>query len=77
MGKIILEVKKISKSYNNGEKDLHVLQDLSLKVCEKEIVTITGKKLFSDNTRLSGCGSNEAQARALPGAPQLRPAAIP
>ena len=31
MGKIILKVKKISKSYNNGEKDLHVLQDLIIK----------------------------------------------
>ena len=57
MGKIILKVKKISKSYNNGEKDLHVLQDLSLKVSEKEVVTITGKSGSGKSTLLNILGS--------------------
>lgn len=57
MGKIILKVKKISKSYNNGEKDLNVLQDLSLKVVEKEVVTITGKSGSGKSTLLNILGS--------------------
>ena len=57
MDKIILKVKKISKSYNNGEKDLHVLQNLSLKVKEKEIVTITGKSGSGKSTLLNILGS--------------------
>ena len=57
MGKIILKVKKISKSYNNGEKDLHVLQDLFLKVSEKEVVTITGKSGSGKSTLLNILGS--------------------
>ena len=57
MGKIILRVKKISKSYNNGEKELQVLQDLSLKVCEKEVVTITGKSGSGKSTLLNILGS--------------------
>ena len=57
MGKIILDVNKISKSYNNGEKDLHVLRDLSLKVSEKEIVTITGKSGSGKSTLLNILGT--------------------
>ena len=57
MGKIILKVKKISKSYNNGEKDLHVLQDLSLEVSEKEVVTITGKSGSGKSTLLNILGT--------------------
>ena len=57
MGKIILDVCKISKSYNNGENDLHVLRDLSLKVCEKEVVTITGKSGSGKSTLLNILGT--------------------
>lgn len=57
MGKIILNVKKISKSYNNGEKDLNVLQDLSLEVSEKEVVTITGKSGSGKSTLLNILGT--------------------
>ena len=57
MGKIILDVCKISKSYNNGENDLHVLRDLSLKVCEKEVVTITGKSGSGKSTLLNIFGT--------------------
>ena len=57
MGKIILTAKKISKSFNNGEKDLKVLQELSLEVSEKEIVTITGKSGSGKSTLLNILGS--------------------
>ena len=57
MDKIILKVKKISKSYNNGGKELQVLQDLSLKVYEKEVVTITGKSGSGKSTLLNILGS--------------------
>ena len=57
MGKIILKAKKISKSFNNGEKDLKVLQDLSLEVSEKEVVTITGKSGSGKSTLLNILGS--------------------
>ena len=57
MGKIILKAKKISKSFNNGEKDLKVLQDLFFEVKEKEIVTITGKSGSGKSTLLNILGS--------------------
>ncbi len=57
MDKIILRVKKISKSYNNGGKELHVLQDLSLNVYEQEVVTITGKSGSGKSTLLNILGS--------------------
>jgi len=57
VGKIILKVKKISKSFNNGEKDLKVLKELSLEVSEKEVVTITGKSGSGKSTLLNILGS--------------------
>ena len=51
MGKIVLEAQNISKSYSNGKKKLVVLKNLSLKVCEGEIITIIGE---------SGCGKSTA-----------------
>ena len=51
MGKVVLEAQNISKSYSYGKKKLVVLKNLSLKVCEGEIVTIIGE---------SGCGKSTA-----------------
>ena len=51
MDKVVLEAQNISKSYSNGKKKLVVLKNLSLKVCEGEVVTIIGD---------SGCGKSTA-----------------
>ena len=51
MGKMILDVNNICKSYNNGQKNLEVLKNLSLQIIEKEIITISGQ---------SGCGKSTA-----------------
>ena len=47
MGKIILESKKLVKSYSNGANKLDVINNLNLKVQSSEIITIVGQ---------SGCG---------------------
>ena len=57
MDKIILKVKKISKSYKNGGKALHVLQNVSLNVMEKEVVTVTGRSGSGKSTLLNILGS--------------------
>ena len=51
MGKMILTVNNICKSYQNGQNNLNVLKDFSLKVSKKEIITISGQ---------SGCGKSTA-----------------
>jgi ABC-type lipoprotein export system ATPase subunit len=51
MGEMILTVNNIFKSYHNGQNKLEVLKDFSLKVSEKEIITISGQ---------SGCGKSTA-----------------
>ena len=51
MGEVILDVDNIFKSYNNGQNNLEVLKNFSLKVIEKEIITISGQ---------SGCGKSTA-----------------
>ena len=51
MDKVVLEAQNISKSYSNGKKKLVVLKNLSLKVCEGEVITIIGD---------SGCGKSTA-----------------
>ena len=47
MGKIILESKKLVKTYSNGANKLDVINNLNLKVQSSEIITIVGQ---------SGCG---------------------
>jgi ABC-type lipoprotein export system ATPase subunit len=49
MDKIVLEAKNIFKSYSNGNKQLIVLNNLSLKLKKAEIIAITGE---------SGCGKS-------------------
>jgi len=51
MGEMILTVNNVCKSYHNGQNKLEVLKDFSLKVSEKEIITISGQ---------SGCGKSTA-----------------
>ncbi len=51
MGEVILDVDNIFKSYNNGQSNLEVLKNFSIKVIEKEIITISGQ---------SGCGKSTA-----------------
>ena len=49
MGEVILDATNVCKSYHNGQNNLDVLKDFSLKVSAKEIITISGQ---------SGCGKS-------------------
>ena len=51
MGKMILDVNNICKSYSYGTNNLEVLKNFTLKLDKKEIVTISGQ---------SGCGKSTA-----------------
>ena len=56
MGKIILESKKLSKSYSNGYKQLEVIKNLNLKVNTAEIITIVGHSGSGKSTLLNLLG---------------------
>ncbi|MEC7934685.1 MAG: ABC transporter ATP-binding protein [Candidatus Neomarinimicrobiota bacterium] len=56
MGKIILESKKLSKSYSNGNKQLEVIKNLNLKVNTAEIITIVGHSGSGKSTLLNLLG---------------------
>ena len=56
MGKIILESKKLSKSYSNGNKQLEVIKNLNLKVNTAEIITIVGNSGSGKSTLLNLLG---------------------
>ena len=43
MDEMILNVNNVCKSYHNGHNKLEVLKDFSLKVSEKEIITILNR----------------------------------
>ena len=51
MGKIILDVKDVCKSYNYGTNNLEVLKNFTLQLDKREIITISGQ---------SGCGKSTA-----------------
>ena len=51
MGKIILEVNDVCKSYNYGYNNLEVLKNFTIQLNKKEIITISGH---------SGCGKSTA-----------------
>ena len=51
MGKIILDVNNVCKSYNYGPNNLQVLKNFTLQLDKKEIITISGR---------SGCGKSTA-----------------
>ncbi len=57
MDKIILQADNLFKSYNNGELSLLVLNDLSIKVKQNEIVTITGQSGSGKSTLLNVLGT--------------------
>ena len=57
MGKIVLETKKLVKSYSNGEKKLNVLSNLTLKVKSGEIITIMGQSGAGKTTLLNILGT--------------------
>ena len=56
MGKVILESKKLSKSYSNGNKQLEVIKNLNLKVNTAEIITIVGHSGSGKSTLLNLLG---------------------
>ena len=51
MGKLILEVNNVCKSYNYGQNNLEVLKNFTIQLNKKEIITISGH---------SGCGKSTA-----------------
>ena len=51
MGEVILDATNVCKSYHNGQNNLQVLKDFSLKVNKRDIITISGQ---------SGCGKTTA-----------------
>ena len=57
MGEIILKASNIFKSYDNGEKTLSVLNDLSIQIENKQIITITGQSGSGKSTLLNILGS--------------------
>ena len=57
MGEIVLKARNIFKSYDNGEKNLSVLNDLSIEVEKNEIITITGQSGSGKSTLLNILGS--------------------
>ena len=57
MGEVILKAKNIFKSYDNGEKTLSVLKDLSIQVEKNQIITITGQSGSGKSTLLNILGS--------------------
>ena len=56
MGKIILETKKLTKSYSNGKKKLDVIKNLNLKIDTAEIITIVGESGSGKTTLLNLLG---------------------
>ena len=57
MGEVILKARNIFKSYDNGEKTLSVLNDLSIQVEKNQIITITGQSGSGKSTLLNILGS--------------------
>ena len=57
MGEVILKAKNIFKSYENGEKTLSVLNDLSIQAEKNQIITITGQSGSGKSTLLNILGS--------------------
>ncbi len=57
MGEVILKARNIFKSYDNGEKNLSVLNDLSVQVEKNQIITITGQSGSGKSTLLNILGS--------------------
>lgn len=54
---MILDAKQISKSYHNGEKELHVLRNIDLELEQGEIVTIMGQSGAGKTTLLNILGT--------------------
>ena len=57
MGKIVLDTKKLIKSYSNGEKKLNVINKLTLKVKSGEVITIMGQSGAGKTTLLNILGT--------------------
>jgi lipoprotein-releasing system ATP-binding protein len=54
---MILNAYQISKSYHNGEKELHVLRNVNLELQEGEIITIMGQSGAGKTTLLNILGT--------------------
>ena len=54
---MILNANQISKSYHNGEKELHVLRNVDLELQEGEIITIMGQSGAGKTTLLNILGT--------------------
>lgn len=56
MNNIILELKKINKTYKGKTENIHILKDLDLKVEEGEFISILGKSGSGKSTLLNVIG---------------------
>ena len=66
MGEIILQAKKIDKSFSNGKTKLSVLKDFSLEVDVGQIITIMGQSGSGKTTALNILGTlDQADAGEL------------
>ena len=54
---MILNANQISKSYHNGEKELHVLRNVNLELQQGEIITIMGQSGAGKTTLLNILGT--------------------
>ena len=54
---MILNAYQISKSYHNGEKELHVLRNVDLELQQGEIITIMGQSGAGKTTLLNILGT--------------------
>lgn len=53
---MIIELKNISKTYNDGEKELKILQDINLSILENEFIVIKGPSGSGKSTLLNIIG---------------------
>ncbi|WP_320046067.1 ABC transporter ATP-binding protein [uncultured Ilyobacter sp.] len=56
MSKIVLNLEKLNKNYKDKKRDLHIINDLDLKVEEGEFISILGKSGSGKSTLLNLMG---------------------
>ena len=61
MGKIILDVNDVCKSFSYGSNNLEVLKNFTLQLNKKEIITISGQSGCGKSTALNIMGTLERQ----------------
>ena len=54
---MIVDIKKLTKTFSDGSKKLHVLKDINLQIDEESIITIKGPSGSGKSTLLSIIGT--------------------